>query len=226
MKPASGARKAGIKDSAVLVRIQSNWLSNVIHDLANPLFAARGYLRMMLEEKKHPLTDTQHHWLVTALENIDKLTALTRELNDLPGKNGLELDIINLRDLLRQVLGDAQKTLSGHVQLTPEVPDGSLATIGDPEKLAGALQGFVRVAIETARPAGIVQIRACEENEKILLQFWASPGSADEQKKPAPDVSEASKVWRLHGGNCSVSKIAEGGYMINCELPVVRLQEC
>jgi hypothetical protein len=103
MKPASGAEPGGIENS-LLLKIQSNWLSSVIHDLSNPLFAARGYLRMLLEEKNNPLTESQHRYVITALENIERMTALTQQLNDLPGKDGFDLDVVNFRDLLPRVL--------------------------------------------------------------------------------------------------------------------------
>jgi signal transduction histidine kinase len=226
MKPAAGAPRAGVESSGALVRIQSNWLSNVIHDLSNPLFAARGYLRLLLEEKNNPLTESQHRWLITALENIDKLTTLTQELNDLPGKNGIVLEVVDVRDLLRQVLDEARTGAPGAaVQFTEHTAGGRFSTIGDPEQLSSALRSFVRTAVEFIGFAGVVDIKAREEEGQILVELRATPGGPGNQK-PAPDLSGAFKIWRLHGGSGSVSTIAEGGCVISCELPVVRLEEC
>jgi signal transduction histidine kinase len=226
MKPASGAEPGGIENS-LLLKIQSNWLSSVIHDLSNPLFAARGYLRMLLEEKNNPLTESQHRYVITALENIERMTALTQQLNDLPGKDGFDLDVVNFRDLLPRVLEDARSALpEDAAQLKGQIFSGSLSTIGDPERLAVAVHKLLHAAVEFIECAGTVQINAREENEKIVVEFWATPDRPSTEKKPVPDVLEASKIWRLHGGNCFFSPIAEGGCVISCELPVVRIQEC
>jgi signal transduction histidine kinase len=226
MKPASGAEPGGIENS-LLLKIQSNWLSSVIHDLSNPLFAARGYLRMLLEEKNNPLTESQHRYVITALENIERMTALTQQLNDLPGKDGFDLDVVSFRDLLERVLEDARSALPEEAaQLSTQLSDGALSTIGDPERLTVAVHKLLHTAVEFIGFAGTVQINAREENEKIVIEFWATPGLPGTEKKPVPDVLEASKIWRFHGGNCFFSQIAEGGCVISCELPVVRIQEC
>jgi signal transduction histidine kinase len=183
---------------------------------------------MVLEEKNNPLTESQHHYVITALENIERMTALTQQLNDLPGKDGFDLDVVNFRDLLQGVMEAARSAFPENAaQLKGQISTGGLlSTVGDPQRLAAAVHKLLHTAVEFIEFAGTVQINAREENERIVVEFWATPDRPGTENKSVPDVLEASKIWRLHGGNCFFSQIAEGGCVISCELPVVRIQEC
>lgn len=228
MRPAE-AQKTGIDDSKVFDRMRSHWLSNVIHDLSGALFAARGYLRMVLEEPNGILPEPQRRYLTSSLENVNRLVTLTQELNDFPAKDWFEFDTIAFHDLLQKAIADVRATSpESTVEVIEEIDSGPLTTIGDAGKLALAVNAFVASAFEFTGPDGAVQIQAREENEKITMQITATPGPSTLRDKPSPDLSLACKILRLHGGSVFVSptgKTPSESYLVTCELPVIRLSE-
>jgi signal transduction histidine kinase len=229
MRPGE-AQKTGIDGSEVFDRMRSHWLSNVIHDLSGALFAARGYLRMVLEEPNGALPEPQRRYLTSSLENVGRLVALTQELNDFPAKDWFEFDTVAFDELLHQAIAEVRAaSLESNVQVIEEVDNGLLPTIGDPGKLTSAVKAFLAAAFEFTGPGGTVRVRAREENEKIMVQFVATPRPGRPPDNPSVDLSLACKILRLHGGSAFVGTSAEpltGGYLITCELPVIRLSEC
>jgi signal transduction histidine kinase len=210
----------------VIERIRSHWLSTLAHDLAGPLFAARGYTRLALEEKDGPLTASRRRYLTGVLENIDRLVAFAQELSDVPAIDGFEFDTVSFRSLLQQAGAEIRSDLAEKdILLTEQFSDGPLATIGDREKLTLAVRGFLLLAVELTGRGGTVKIQAHEENEKIILRFSATRGPEVSPTSP-PDVSTPCKLWRLHGGAASVSLAPDSEYLVACELPVIRLFEC
>jgi len=228
MRPGE-AQKAGIASSEVFDRMRSHWLANVVHDLSGALFAARGYLRMVLEEPNGVLPEPQRRYLTSSLENVGRLVTLTQELNDFPAKDWFEFDTIEFHDLLRQAIAEVRASShASNVQVIEEVDSGLLPTVGDPAKLALAVKAFLAAAFEFTGPGGAVRVCAHEENEQISVQFSATQPPGMPPDTPLADLSLACKILRLHGGNVFISRRGEppsDGYLISCELPVIRLRE-
>ena len=223
MRPGE-AQKTGIDGSEVFDRMRSHWLSNVVHDLSGALFAARGYLRMVLEESRGVLLEPQRRYLTTSLENVERIITLTQELNDFPGKDWFEFDTVAMRDLLRRSVAEVRAGYP-NVQVLEELECGTLTTIGDAGKLALAVKTLLARAFEFTGSGGTVQITAREEDEKIIVKFSASSLIAG---KPSPDASLACKILRFHGGSAYLppaGKTLREEYVVTCELPVIRPTE-
>jgi signal transduction histidine kinase len=227
MKREIVVEKTKLDDYQILDRLRSHWLSTLAHDLSNPLFVARGYTRLALEEKDSQLTPSQRKYLTAVLENIDKLVTLAQELNDIPAIHGLEFDTVSFRTLVQQATAEIRSDLAAKsVLLTEYFSEGPMATIGDREKLAVAVRGFLHVAVELTGRGGTIKVQAHEENEKIILRFSATRGPEASLEACQPGVSMPCKLWRLHGGITSVSLVSDNEYLVACELPVIRLFEC
>ena len=225
MRPGE-AQKTGIDGSEVFDRMRSHWLSNVIHDLSGALFAARGYLRMVLEEPNQILPEPQRRYLTASLENVSRIITLTQELNDFPGRDWFEFGAIAFHDLLHRAVADIRSAFP-NVQVIEELDSGLLTTIGDAGKLASAMQAFLAAAFEFTGSGGTVRVQAREENEKIMVEFSAAPRQGA-PLEASPDLSLACKILRLHGGSAFLSatgKTLSEGYLVTCELPVIRLSE-
>src|SRR5260370_21462798 len=92
MKPEIMVERTKLDGYQILDRLRSHWLRTLAHDLSSPLFVARGYTRLALEEKGSPLTPSQRRYLTVVLENIDRLVTLAQELNDIPATAVLPVD--------------------------------------------------------------------------------------------------------------------------------------
>jgi signal transduction histidine kinase len=223
MAPGIAATKAAIDTAEALDRIQAHWLEHLIHDLSSPLFAARGYLRMALDQRCGSLTPIQRRYLAGALENVDKLADLTRGIRDFPTRaDGLELAPVDIQDLIQQTASDLNAALTEkNVLLVYDTPEESLWTIGDAGKIEVALGSFLSAAITFASCNGVVRIVARQEDDTILVEF-STPCATDVPGGPfSPDLSESCKLWRRLGGDTKLAYSAESGSVIRCEFPVV-----
>jgi signal transduction histidine kinase len=226
MHPGTGTRTDAINQTEVFERIRTYWLSSLVHDLASPLFSARGYVRLALEEREGPLPASYRQYLKAALENINRLVSLTREFGDGPDKDAFEFDIVDFPDLLRQVVEDVREVLPhADVKITNDSAE-SVSGVGDSRKLVLVLRSFLTSAVEFTGAGGKIEIHLREENGKTAVRFSAAPGSEPALEVPWSDLSAASKLWRLHGGSVSVQTQSDAGYSVTFELPRIRQSEC
>jgi signal transduction histidine kinase len=192
-------------------------LSSLIHELGGPLQVARGYARLILEEREGPLTSTQRRYLDAVLENIAKIGTLSRELQYFPSEDSLVLDLVSLRTALHKaVLATPVSSPQNSVRIV-EDSGGALLVLGDLGQLGTALQDLFSAAAEFAGPGGIIEISLREDTEKIALRISAPAPPNSAAKIRRPELLNACKTWRLHGGSASVD---EGdGFHVLCELP-------
>ena len=213
-----------IDASKAIRQVQSHWLSGLIHELGGPLQVARGYARLILEEREGPLTSTQRRYLNAVLENIAKIGTLSRELQYFPSEDTLALDRVSLRMVLDKALRAIPVSSPQNSIRIVEDSGGALLVLGDSDQLGIAVQDLLSVAAEFAGPGGEVEISVREDTEKIALRILASARPNSAAKIRCPELLNACKTWRLHGGSASVD---EGdGFHVLCELPRFHSFEC
>ena len=165
--------------------------------------------------------------MTAALENIDKLVQRFRDFNEFGDMDQLEFSVVSFRTLLQETMAEVRSNLhSQSVFLTEDVQNDPLWTVGDTRELAKAVCGFLTRAVEFTGSGGSVQIRAHEENGKIKVDISATRTANSDVGDGSMDLSAACKIWRLHGGSCSVTPTCDGQYLVIGELPVIRLPAC
>lgn len=214
----------GFEDSAVLERIQSWWLSHLIHEFSGPLFAARGYLRLAAEEAGADPADPLARHIAAALESVGKLAELAQELKSFPASESFTFEAFSVRDLLHEVAVEIG-ALGGKVRLEEDHANGDFTVIGDRKKLESAVRTLLAESVKFTGGEGIVRIAGREQDEKITFQFWAI-GAGAARDRALPSISFANGICRLHGGALSVSRVSESVGLVALELPVVRPREC
>ena len=223
MEPGMWDRGVGTDLDQAIEKIQEHWRSNIAHEFSNPLFAARGYVRMLLERRAD---ETEKRFLTAALENIDKLVTLTQELEDFPTKNVLVLERLSLTDLLRDVINDiTSESAAKGVRFAPLLATEGLGTIGDPQKLRQAMRSFCATLTEFTAPGGVIEIVAYENAQELIVQFGTDrhPSALG---MSLPDLSIPRKLLKLHGASTAIRYSPEGRYSVVCELPAIRLPKC
>jgi len=101
------------------------------------------------------------------------------------------------------------------VHFVEQIANNPLQVMGDPAKLASAVQGLLAAAVDFTGPTGTVCIEATSAEEKIQLQVSARGGDSDLE----PDISPTTKILRIHGGTVSVRLTPENGLVLHCDLP-------
>jgi two-component system, OmpR family, sensor histidine kinase BaeS len=217
----SGVDKLTFDRTEVLDRIRQQWLSNLAHNLSGPLFTARGYIRMALQTPEGDSSENHARYLTLALENIDKLGALVREMENLPSAGDFDFEPLSLRELLVEAIAEIAPVLEAkRARLRQDLGDGPMATTGDRGKLGQALGGFLAAAARAVDPGGDLEISAAEADGLVAIRLTA--GSTNIHPEFEPDISLPSRLWQSHGGSTGAHQ-AETQYSLTCELAVIRL---
>ncbi len=216
------ATKLEIDRSESLNKLRSLWLARMIHDFRGPLFAARGYSRLISDEKAGPVTATQKDYLRQISENLTKLNTLVDTLSEFPSDEVLHIDLVDLSELISSYIEnrreeDATLQVTGHSFTT------SVLTIADRDKLACAMHKLLGVAVEFSRSGGEVQIQAKQEDGEFTLRICATRPERDVAQPNAPpgDITMATGILRLHGGGAYIDQTNAGRWYITIRLPIV-----
>ena len=199
---------------------------NILHDIANILSSARGYLRLSLEQPPmNPPSSSRDH-LEAALRNLEKLSKMIQELRDLAEPSGLMFTSVHVGQLLQNVLTEYGPMFrQKKIQLIHTDSSYRLTTIGDHQRLRETLRDLILGVVELTHFGGQSEIDVREEEEKITLRLVAKGVGAATAENP-PDLSVAFEMLRLHGGTAFAGSLMPGEYAIVVELPVIRLPGC
>jgi signal transduction histidine kinase len=221
----TGRNSSEIADAEVLRRMRIHWLSNVIHDLRGPLFAARGYARLMLDEQGGSVTVTQRKYLKSVVDNINKVSLAVSQLHHFPTDDTLDLDDFCLRDLLHDT-AQGRKS-SPRLRFEWQIPEEPLYTIGDRAKLAAALHKLLGAAHEFALPCGLIAIEASRQDDELTVSLRVIRDEEPDSDRfpaalPAHDLNEPFEVLRLHGGSGSAHCVPGRTCHVTLRLPLIR----
>lgn len=212
--------------SVSLDRLQQDWLSTIAHDLRSSLFAARGYTRMVLQQRDGPLAAAHRQHLASALDNLTAILSLIEELDDFPKFGALRLDRIDLGRLVEEAATGARAAaVSRQIRLLVRTPPEEVLAVGDRARLCEAVRIVLSSTVDFTCTGGTVEVRVREEEENVAVRLRSSRLS--DPGVEAPDFGMARQIFRLHAGTITAEPTSSGGYQIGCELPLlVRPSEC
>ncbi|MGH9557872.1 MAG: sensor histidine kinase [Bryobacteraceae bacterium] len=217
------ADKSRPESLEALRRIRAHWLSNVTHDFRGPLFAARGYTKLMLEERGGNVTVTQRKYLNNILEHINKLATLVNSLQEFPSDHALQLEVVSWTELLRAALQDwrrREKTL----QFEDDLPGVPVHSTGDRAKLSFAVHKLLGTVVEFSRSGGKVEVCARQEEDQLMLRFSGIlKGLRSGSPIPSQaDIAMPCEIVRLHGGMTFFETENPEIRRVTCRLPIIR----
>lgn len=202
-------------------RMRTHWLSHIVHDMRGPLFAARGYTKLLLEEKAGEVTVNQRKYLITILENINKLAVSVDGLHEPPDHRDLHLEVLDLRELLESLVTPCRE-MPG-VEIQEHILSAPAPTIGDRAKLIFAVHKLLGAVVEFSRSRCKIDLHARREEDEFLMRFTAladGPSGGAEPGQP-PDLTEACEILRLHGGVACADTHHPGIFNITVRLPLI-----
>ena len=216
------AAKVSIDRNEALRTIRIHWLSHVVHEMRGPLFAARGYTKLLLDEKGGEVTVTQRKYLETTLENIDKIGATVESLQDFKALDELELEIVDTAELLREALADHSQEIAT-LHFAQQIPSGTAWTIADRAKLTCAVHKLLGVMVEFSRSGGKVEIQARREGDEFLTRMTGTLNGSNSESEASlsANLAGACRIFRLHGGVASADARHPGFFNITIRLPLV-----
>lgn len=203
-------------------------MSLAVHELRTPASVIAGYLRMLLRDTEHPLSDRQRKMAEEAEKSCARLSALIAELSDLAKLDGGLLTLakgrVDLFRLTSDVAGSVHEAADRGVQLKLlGATSGALLT-GDEARLKAAIDAIFRAILrEQAQAVTIAVDRrlvsakgsstavvVVAPEESVQLAYEAQPGPFDDKRgglglllPMARRVIEShgGRIWSPDGGN-------------------------
>jgi signal transduction histidine kinase len=207
--------------SEALRQIRSHWLSRTIHDFRGPLFAARGYAKLMADGRGGEVTATQREYLEHILNSIHKITKVVDAMQHVPADDCLQLSKVDLTALIQSALPQVE-TLRAHVTLPPQ----SISTIADAQKLGLAMHKMLTLAVKFSESGGEFDLCAQQDDGEFTLRITASRIANDGETTacPAEEIACISETLRLHGGVAHVDQVAPDRLRATIRLPIVNCE--
>ena len=215
------AVKVSVDVQDALRRMRTHWLSHVIHDMRGPLFAARGYTKLLLDEKAGEVTVNQRRYLTTILESINKLSLSVDGLHEPPDDRDLFLEVVDLRELLESLATRCGEERG--VEIQQHIIAAPALTAGDRAKLIFAVHKLLGAVVEFSRSRCKIDLHGRREEDEFVMRFTAAAGDASFPVEPAtpPDLAEACEILRLHGGIATADMRHPGIFNITVRLPLI-----
>ena len=221
--------------SADQVRLEL--ISDRIHDLRTPLVSARGYAKMLLEERVGALNSVQQEYLGIIVQSMNRMIPLLNDLAELASAEPLFFEPLAIEDLWQDSLQLWKShALIKSVQVLEKVPSESLPIRGDREKLKQVFEELFSRMVRSAEPgAEVILELSCDGGDEMRVSISDRP-AANPQKaaiagatasqsgggQPELDMglTVVQQIIRLHGGQFSVTKNDCGGAVFAFTLPV------
>jgi signal transduction histidine kinase len=219
-----------------------NLVSDVAHELRNPLMNIRGYLELLVEGVLEPTPPT----LASLYEETSLLSRLVADLQDISlaeaGQLHLALQPVALAEVVSQAVQIIQpqleqKHLTLHEHLSPDLPHIEV----DPERVAQILRNLLRNAITHTPDGGEISIttnrdQACvhisvqdsgtgiapEHLPYIFERFYrADPSRARTTGGTGLGLAVVKQMVQAHGGQITIASQQGQGTCFTVTLPVV-----
>ncbi|MBN2002525.1 MAG: GAF domain-containing sensor histidine kinase [Anaerolineae bacterium] len=178
---------------------QSDWVSEVIHEIRTPLTAILSYAELL---QRPDLNDAMRGKFADIIqqetERVNELATTFLDLARLEsGRVQMaqdSLEIPKIVELSTNVIKPSAEGKSRHV--TVEIPDVLPQTIGDAQRIHQVLLNLLSNAVKYSDPGDTITVKAYTENQQIVIEVTdTGPGI------PAEQISKLfRKFSRLPGG--------------------------
>jgi len=162
--------------------VRRHMLADIAHELRNPLAILRAKVEAMLDGIQLPDEGN----LNVLNDRLLHLSHLVDELQDIAlaeaGELPLDVDIIDLRDLLHDVEGDARALLAGENKVFRlDLPVDVRVVCADRRRLLQVLWNLISNAIRHTSAGDVVSVRVEPHPEGVLIQVRDSGEGMDEE---------------------------------------------
>ncbi len=218
--------------------MKTQFLSNVTHELRNPIGAIKQSIAVILEGTAGDLSEPQEKFLSNAKRNLDRLSALVDDILDLSKLEAKKMDINLKPAAITNIINEVCETLdtwtkNKDIALIKEVPDDLPEINVDPDRIIQVLMNIISNAIKFTPKDGSITISAelSEKKDQMIVRVadtgvgipeedlpkifgkfqQAKNRSAGDKSGTGLGLTIAQELVQLHGGEITVeSKEGEG----------------
>jgi signal transduction histidine kinase len=203
-----------------LVRLQTELVASVAHDLRTPLTSVLGFTELILKRDFEPAARQRYLRIVNG--EMRRFARMIDELYDAQliaeGRNVLSLDVFDLRDLLLEQVDLFGGQSELHV-LRLELPSSSLVVRADRERIARVIANLLSNAIKYSPNGGTITIAAeaqdgvvrvsvtdnglgipADEQHRVFARFFRANASGTDIKGVGLGLSLCREIVQAHGG--------------------------
>ena len=178
---------------------KSDFVSFVSHELKNPMTSIKGYTELLAAGAVGPITDPQKNFLSTIRSNVERMTILVSDLNDVSkieaGRLRFDFATVDIKDVVEEVLRSLRRMLEEKNQeISVELPAELPAAWADKGRLVQIVTNFISNSCKYTPEGGKLIVSAeASENQwdlagaKQVLHFWVKDNgigiSEEDQKK-------------------------------------------
>lgn len=167
---------------------QRRFVADASHELRTPLTSILGYARMLRSwGLDHP--DVAREAVAAMEQKAERMESLVEGLLQLArGDEGapLALEPCDLRDIVRDAVGQAESSVEREIRLTDALPGEAIPVVVDQRQIHAAIAIVLDNAIKFSPPGGDVMIR-------LSVRSDAPDEAAIEISDTGPGISEADQ---------------------------------
>jgi signal transduction histidine kinase len=157
-----------------LLKIKSEFLSLVSHELKSPLTVVEGYLDLFRRRQLGPLSPEQERALSVAGEEAEHLNSLINQILDLAQLDSGRFELMKSEFSVREVVDWCRKVLSGKagakkITFVTDISNAASPAFGDFHKIRQVFRNIMENALKFSPKKGKVLIRG--EKRKGYLVY-------------------------------------------------------
>lgn len=241
----SGLLERLIAANQVLTRLndlKSVFVSDVSHEVKNPLVTLRLGMAFLSEGLASTLTEDQRQVLSSCQASIDRLIRITNDLLDLAkiesGHMAMSVTKVDLKSLSEEIIAFMRKAVEAKkLKFRSDFTGGNFTLQGDRDHLARLVINLMDNAVKYTQEGGEIGLSLTEGKEHLALDIWNEGAeipaarrdkiferfervSFDKATGSGLGLPIAKELSRLHGGEIRLEHRASANHFL-VELPKV-----
>lgn len=241
----SGLLERLIAANQVLTRLndlKSVFVSDVSHEVKNPLVTLRLGMAFLSEDLASTLTEDQRQVLSSCQASIDRLIRITNDLLDLAkiesGHMAMSVTKVDLKSLSEGVVAFMRKAVEAKkLKFRSDFTGGNFTLEGDRDHLARLVINLTDNAVKYTQEGGEIGLSLTEGKKHLVLDIWNEGAeipaarrdkiferfervSFDKATGNGLGLPIAKELSRLHGGEIRPEHRASENHFL-VELPKV-----
>lgn len=233
-------RVANLEAERRLVRLQSDFLATISHELKTPLGFIKGYATTLLRRDTHWEKEEIQEFMEIIDEEADRLAELVDNLLDSSrlqsGTLPMELKTVEINTLVEEVVNRLSSRY-GDLSLELHAPEPDIYIKADPKRISQVIENLVSNAAKYApRSRVLVTVKELENSttisvrdegpgiaeadlEQVFKRFYRGPRSSETVRGSGLGLYICKQIVEAHGGNIRVTSSEGKGATFTLELP-------
>ncbi len=155
---------------------KSDFVSLVTHELRLPMTSIKGYTDLMMSGMVGELNDQQNQFMEVVKRNLDRMSALIRDLGDInrveSGRMAFEFESVDLGEVIGDVAESLREAVDGRQQtLSVSISDNFPLIYADPTRVSQVVTNLVSNAHKYTPDEGDIRVEVVENGRMATISI-------------------------------------------------------